>query len=669
MAEFSAIISRRDDFDKWVLLPGVDVRPVRWSAGVDGGPDAAEVRLTGSADALSLAAFNLLRCGVRILNPDGLEVWAGMVWGVDLSLGGSGYSVTLDDVANRAKVLYTGLGTDGKTDSFETDWIDDDFSQAIYGIRETRVNLSGDADATMAATRAAQELRKALPQAGRGGGSGDGVTLHCVGLIRELDNRYYSYAGGRVEYEGGNTISHPIGCQVSSNQFAFSRNTRGFSSFSDDLPPIPKHSQFSVAGSLSNNGTYTVAEPAGDATQTYAATGLWFTTTDDIHDNNAGLGFLTIGQHLKVSGGLANDGQYIVDGSGADHVTVEGAGVVDEGSSSSPVSGTLTAAQRLETAEGIAADEMQNDATTFIVKVVGERVAQRFQVDGAFGALWRVGVMASVVGAPTDDLLVSVYDEATGVPGTQIDTGLLSASGVGTESEFHWVEMDGAGANTLAAATNYYVVVQRTGAFDSSSYWVIEIEEDDLYSEQALFFDGTNWATRPTAASMPFRVWSGLDTTAKMAQVIDGLRDVITAVDVADAAGVLVNPYEDGSRRGLDILDGLREMGCADGSGLVIDVIPDRRVLIRKQPASWGYQRIRIGAEDKPIFALGGAVPAGQLFVGEWAKDMNAPAQVAAIAPLTPIYIESMEYTAAEGAYQVRGEGVRSAFDLGYRNG
>lgn len=64
--------------DNGRIHTGLDLRPTRYSANALGGPDTAEVAVTGDKNALS-DVLTWLNCRVVIYNDAGLPVWWGLV--------------------------------------------------------------------------------------------------------------------------------------------------------------------------------------------------------------------------------------------------------------------------------------------------------------------------------------------------------------------------------------------------------------------------------------------------------------------------------------------------------------------------------------------------------------------------------------------------------------
>ena len=165
-AIFTAKILHRDNYDLQHPMTGLTFMPRSISASWHGGYKEATIDVDGDEVAL-WQLFDALRCGVSIYSGDGAQVWLGMIWGIDISLGDRRYTLSLDDVFNRVRVEYVAISEDGGIESYTGEWVDDAFSQAIYGIREATRSMSDEANAEMAGQRAETP---AICRPGRGTG-------------------------------------------------------------------------------------------------------------------------------------------------------------------------------------------------------------------------------------------------------------------------------------------------------------------------------------------------------------------------------------------------------------------------------------------------------------------------------------------------------------------
>src|SRR3990172_936513 len=128
------------DFTDPLAAPDVNYQVKGYAWNVIGGPNWAEIEVTGLAPAL-WELIEMLRCPVEIYNPRGERRWWGFVSSVDLSQVG----VSLETMANRIAVAYSlvepGSSTVGARAT--TSWAQNDDSVATYGTKELLASISG----------------------------------------------------------------------------------------------------------------------------------------------------------------------------------------------------------------------------------------------------------------------------------------------------------------------------------------------------------------------------------------------------------------------------------------------------------------------------------------------------------------------------------------------
>src|SRR5512139_3936338 len=124
-------------------LPRLEWQVERYSTRAFGGPYEAIVQARG--DIMSLwELLEVLRCPVQIRAPEGDVVWWGYVSEVDIiavnPLAQNNLpiqaSASLETMFNRVAVAYNEDDNGSIGERQTTDWLDDDHSQNIYGIKE-----------------------------------------------------------------------------------------------------------------------------------------------------------------------------------------------------------------------------------------------------------------------------------------------------------------------------------------------------------------------------------------------------------------------------------------------------------------------------------------------------------------------------------------------------
>lgn len=131
---------------------------------------------------------NYLGCFVAIYvdNP-AQPIWEGLINRITFNSGGASYSVSLDEMANRVTVTYTGAASV----SAETAAVNNTVSQAIYGIKHDQIEFGVDPSAGTARTLLRDTIlaQKAFPQAAisQAQGNANIVHLELIGIFHTLE--------------------------------------------------------------------------------------------------------------------------------------------------------------------------------------------------------------------------------------------------------------------------------------------------------------------------------------------------------------------------------------------------------------------------------------------------------------------------------------------------
>jgi len=186
-----------------------------------GGPDRATLRLRAEVGALRTGLVDLLRCPVVVTDEAGMAVWWGCVWDVRAGL----WRASLDDLANRLAVRFERdvPGREWQPETAQTDWADDSYSQALWGVKALResIGLATDAqaimvrDALLAERAQVREKVTALVE---------GVVIEARGWWHTLEWNYYSQAQGQ---EGHILAGDAV--QTLGNSSSFQRVAQSFS--------------------------------------------------------------------------------------------------------------------------------------------------------------------------------------------------------------------------------------------------------------------------------------------------------------------------------------------------------------------------------------------------------------------------------------------------------
>jgi hypothetical protein len=180
-----------------------------------------------------------LRCPIEVTDHRATPVWWGYIHQVTLYHGESKFSVTLDDLFNRVKVIYSFASPDSSlTEYFETAIADNPRSQSEYGIRENvikKLNIDQDfadnlCDTFLESHAFPQTILTAIHHQ-----TTASVTLTCHGWFKSLgwqsytsQNGYYASLGpgpGSFLFAHSSTALYPsqsfISAGASSLKYAY----------------------------------------------------------------------------------------------------------------------------------------------------------------------------------------------------------------------------------------------------------------------------------------------------------------------------------------------------------------------------------------------------------------------------------------------------------------
>ena len=668
MADFSAAFRTRADTP--VVLPaGLQLDVLRFGASAQGGYDSAEVEATGPELALHKLR-GWLRYRVEIHGPGG-ACWAGRVEEISLRLGNVTASISGENLFNAINVIYSYTGDDGGSDTATTGWLVDDSSVNEFG-RKDALHSAGGEITKEAALALRQTVLNACVKAGGPNLSTDGsggefaATLYCKGLFASLDDRYYEDATGYEAHEetGGGRVLLGWGYSASTIGFVGAPVNR-ILDFGGKLTALDEGDQVKVAGSSGNNGAKVAKNPVGGETQSYTANTISFDPSDDIADSAQGLSFIRSEEGLRVTGSPNNDGYYwIGDVTAPDRVEAAGGyGALPIQSDSAGPSVTLAMAHNVET-ETALANEIPGAAIT--LTAYGQMTAQGFQVINGPWVAGEVAISIARHGAPTDDIVVEIRSDASGLPGAVIASGLLEWENVPAETE-GWRSVQMVTPVQLVNATQYWVNVKRLGAAHVDNYYTLSLDTDAAYTRGTLrLWDGAAWQTRAAAAHMPFKVWGVMDSTQKMSEIVQAVGGPVTQVFAPVLAGVRTRKVRDGRTTAGEEMRQLLTMGNSLGQRIIASMTPAGALVIDYETAS----------EAAPLLWLrdgglrrsdGRRVWPGWLPVGRWVQVeqlLAADWQTSEALFL----VGSAEYDARGGTWTLRPIEARDPFDIGAAN-
>jgi hypothetical protein len=586
--------------------------------------------------------MQLLGLKVVVKNPYGTPVWWGMIVDGALPGGALRRGVSLREMANRWRCIYTPPGANSVATT--TAWGEDGESVGRFGAKEAMTSAT-DVTATGAVQRRdAQLARYKLPQKARLDGAD---VLGAMGAWKTLGWKFYANGAGVEAHErAGSSESQPLGLGLTGTTIGFENDNNSIHDIEARLGELKGGYRVRVSGASANNGLHTLTRATSREKVTYTATTIRFEASDDIWSSVAGVfEFVDANDLIRVTGAGANNGAYFVSKvENGDHISLDGSTVTPA------VAGPSVTIERGHWVgtESVITQVLPGASVT--VTVVGQELVQPLATPAVAG--WTVATAAvkvRKVGAPIDALRVRLANYVSGAPTTTLEAMDIGAANI-TESAA-WVTA--VLSNTTAMASGLCLRLSRTGANDPANYYVVELDGDGGYAGGSVrLWDGVAWVDAVEPASLLFRLEGATATTTQMAEIVAAVgQGFVTGVDVIDASGVTINQYRDGDRTGLEELERLLEFGSTSGEALVATVTVEGILQVRKRAASTSsVADVWLLDENERLrTAQGAEVEPGLLPVGRWVKATGAPTAETWVADLAKDYV------------------VRAAYDVGTR--
>ena len=648
-----------------VLVPPIlDVRPATWSAVERGGMWDAQIDVSGPLTELAgLTAW--LGNRVEIRNRNGAPVWWGDIATVEIVAEGVRRGVSLDSLTNRVQVRYAQPQVGGGAASADTDWADNAYSQAHYGVREGRISPAREMSAAEATAYRATALNTLsgprytlAPEDGEAG-----AVLFCTGYWQRNRRKYYSRVDGLIEHTATGE-AFPLGLGFTSSSVAFVARTKQMHSIAGYFANFAPGLRVTVGGAAQagNNGDR-LLDGSNDErpAASYTSTAVTFSPNDDMADANGGLGILAQNDVFTVAGTNDNNGTHLVDKAGAAAIEVSagyhGSLVVSESAGDTAVFTRGNFAQ----VTAALTNELAGNSVT--VTAWGQKHYQSFAHIGTES--WTaaaVEVRLRRVGGPTDSITVDLVADSSSAPGTVFESSTVTADNIPVE--MGWVRFALAGTTSLSTGNTYGIVVKRGGSNDPANYYEIELDDKAGYAGGVQRqWNGAAWKTPDPTASMVFRVLGAVDTAQQASYALRSL-GWAAAVDSPDS-GVVSNQYRDGETRADEEIETLLDVGTSQGFRLLSRVQRNQTVQVYAQPDRSAARWVLRG---RSLYDLHGQ-PAedGYLPAGEWVHLGDTDA-LGPWAQLSPVFVERAQYDAGAG-WRIEPVGTGAQYDMGVTQG
>lgn len=218
---------------------------------------------------------------------------------------------------------------------------------------------------------------------------------------------------------------------------------------------------------------------------------------------------------------------------------------------------------------------------------------------------------------PTDNIELHLMSDAPGVPSATLAS--KSLVGADLDEGMSRVEFEFAAAYSAATVTKYWFALTRSGAADSTNYYVVEMDEDLGADGELLIYDGSDWAGREQDADMPYWIYGEDETSDQISDILDDTAEFIDRAVIKADSGVFTNQYRDDSPVAWDEFAQHMDNGTENGlryTGLV-DI--DRFLTIDEEPSAVGRSTPLLGSDGKLRHPSGTLFPPEDCYIG-WVK-------------------------------------------------
>lgn len=261
----------------------------------------------------------------------------------------------------------------------------------------------------------------------------------------------------------------------------------------------------------------------------------------------------------------------------------------------------------------------------------------------------------------TENLIVSLKADNSGVPGTTLASCSLAPSNFSERSE--WVEFVMSNAVTLQPSTTYWIHVEKAGAIQLEKYYVVDTNLDAGYPRGVLYLYNTNlgsWGQDIYLwwGDLLFLVVGDVGTTDQISTLVSSCGQFFEDVMIEDVSGLTSNPYRDGDTAGLYELEKLLNAGTSTDRRLLCEVTRNRYLRVYEEPAKpdKAIDSYALSRDGQLLTAALTPIDTSLCPVGIWCHlhdVIPASVDLSLIADPTLFLIEEAAYDVQKGRYEI----------------
>jgi hypothetical protein len=405
---------------------------------------------------------------------------------------------------------------------------------------------------------------------------------------------------------------------------------------------------------------------AGDIAN-YSSTGINFDPTDDIKDSALGLGFIRAREGLRVQGSPNNDGYYFIgDVVGADRVEAVGSfGAMPIQSDSAGPNVTLTLAHNVETTTALS---HETPGASITLTAYGQKIAQRFQLTTGPWDVGEITVHIAKFNNPTDNVVLQIWNNSSAAPNALLGGATLAGADIPNE-QAAWRSVKLTTPITLANATDYHVVVARTGTANADNWFEVSIDDDGTYPRGGVrLYDGSAWQIPAFNGDMPFKLWGVVTTTQKIADIVAAVPSpAVSGTSIINPTTVYTRRKRDNRATAWEEIKTLLDTGTTAGERLICYVTEGGTLVVDKEPAPdaldliWKDDGQLVHADGKPCLP-------GYLPFGRWVQIASLVAEDWQ-ADVSKMLVERAEYDCRSGTWTLQPKEAPDPYNIGSEQG
>ncbi|KKK84268.1 hypothetical protein LCGC14_2785070, partial [marine sediment metagenome] len=280
------------------------------------------------------------------------------------------------------------------------------------------------------------------------------------------------------------------------------------------------------------------------------------------------------------------------------------------------------------------------------------KAAQGFQLNSAAGwTITSIWLRVKKVGTPADNFQVALYDDNATTPNaSQSATPNLAGGSITTS--YVWYEFILDTPFAASTGTLYWIHIQRSGAVDSSNFYMIDTNGEQGYADGNLYIQrssDSSWYNKNMDAL--FRVVGEEATTAQIIDIVSTAGEFFIDTDIIDASGVSSGTFRAGDQTALYEILELLKTGTTNSRRLLAEVTNIRKLRVYEEPAknsaNWTMNKKREMWDEYGVKVLPQDCP-----VGMWVQLIDfipSTANISKLADPSPIFIDEAEYDVLKG--------------------